>query len=98
MIKQIIEDLYLKPKFVDNETNEVLDFYLGKTKNPKYFIKNLVDEERIKTLVISYQKHVQCFSLYDVYNNKEIQEKIEEYLTKKYNVKTYEEMKERGLT
>ena len=95
MIKQIIEDLYLKPKFVENEANEVLAFYLDKTKNPTYFIKNLVDEERIKTLVVNYQKtNVQCFSLYDVYNNKEIQEKIEEYLTKKYNIKTYEQMKE----
>lgn len=94
MIKQIIEDLYLKPKFVENETNEVLSFYLNKTNNPIYFIKNLVDEERIKTLVYNKDTNVQSFSLYDVYNNKEIQEKIEEYLTKKYNIKTYEQMKE----
>ena len=95
MIKEIIEDLYLKPKFVENETKEVLSFYFDKIKNPSYFIKNLVDEERIKTLCnySVYLNTVKSFSLYDVYNNKVLQEKIEEAITKKYNIKNYEEMK-----
>lgn len=98
MIKQIIEDLYLKPKFVEDENNEVLAFYKDKIKNPRFFIKNLIDEERIKTTcnysawTVNPSKR-KCFSLYDVYNNKDLQVKIEEYLTKKYNIKTYEEMK-----
>lgn len=36
MIKQIIEDLYLKPKFVENEPNEVLAFYLNKNENLEF--------------------------------------------------------------
>lgn len=47
-IKKIIEELYLDKKNIDFETREVLDFYLDKTKKPTYFIKNHVDELRIK--------------------------------------------------
>lgn len=48
-IKKIIEELYLDKKNEDFETQEVLYFYLDKTNKPTYFIKNHVDELRIKT-------------------------------------------------
>lgn len=93
-VKKIIKELYIDNHFVENETKEVLDFYMGKTKTPRYFIKNLVDELRIKTIVFNHNPNVQSISLYDVYNNEFYQNKIEEWFTKKYNITNFQRLKD----
>lgn len=94
-IKKIIEELYLDKKNVDFETQEVLAFYLDKTNKPTYFIKNHVDELRIKTTVVEYQyQDIISKPLYFLYNNEDLQNKVEKYISEKYNTKTYNELKD----